>query len=121
MEKYGTGFVRIRAHLEDEAPELRLSFEEDPGAFWVTLENATAAQEKASGKKAGEGLSEGLTSLYEAIEENPGSKAKELGPMLDRPIKTLERQISTLTDKGLIERRGSRKTGGYFVKPTLSS
>ena len=29
--------------------------------------------------------------------------------MLEKPVKTLERQIKILTDKALIERRGSRK------------
>lgn len=63
-----------------------------------------------------EGLNEGLKSLLQAIKENPGLKAKELSEKLDhRPIKTIERQIKTLVEKELIERRGSKKTGGYFI------
>lgn len=63
-----------------------------------------------------EGLSEGLTTLIQAIKENPGIKAKELASNLQRPVKTIERQIKSLSDKGIIERIGSRKTGGYHVK-----
>ena len=64
-----------------------------------------------------EGLNEGLKFLLRIIQENPGIQAKNLSPHLeDRPIKTIERQIKILVDKKLIERRGSRKTGGYFIK-----
>jgi predicted HTH transcriptional regulator len=48
------------------------------------------------------------------IMKNPGIKAKDLPVLLDgRPSKTIERQIRELVRQQLIERRGSRKTGGY--------
>ena len=54
--------------------------------------------------------------LLETIKNNPGVKAKELVILLDnRSISTIEKQIRELTDKGLIERRGSRKAGGYYL------
>jgi ATP-dependent DNA helicase RecG len=68
-----------------------------------------------------EGLNEGLKSLLEAVQSNPGIQAKGL-PILpkDRPIKTIERQIKELVMKEYIERRGSKKTGGYFARrPTM--
>jgi ATP-dependent DNA helicase RecG len=61
------------------------------------------------------GLNEGLKSLLKAISDNPGIQAKTLAESLRRPIKTVEKQIKTLTDKNLIERRGSKKTGGYWA------
>jgi ATP-dependent DNA helicase RecG len=68
-----------------------------------------------------EGLSEGLKRLFKAIQENQGIQAKDLAERLGRPIKTIERQIKTLTDKSLIERRGSKKTGGYWIVSGLGS
>ncbi len=71
------------------------------------------------GKSEGlnEELSEGLKSLFMVIKGTPGIKAKDLSSHLKgRPIKTIERQIKTLIDNNLIERRGSRKTGGYYIK-----
>ena len=63
-----------------------------------------------------EGLNEGLKSLLQVIAKKPGLKAKEVSEKLgNRPIKTVERQIKTLVEKGLIERRWSKKTGGYFL------
>ena len=38
-----------------------------------------------------------------------------------RPIKTIERQVKTLIEKKLIERRGSKKTGGYYCLKTSNS
>ena len=61
-----------------------------------------------------EGLNEGLKSLFAAIKDDSGIQAKDLAESLHRPIKTVERQIKVLTDKSLIERRGSKKTGGYW-------
>ncbi|MCK5198079.1 MAG: winged helix-turn-helix transcriptional regulator [Spirochaetales bacterium] len=62
-----------------------------------------------------EGLNEGLKSLLGTIQKKPGIQAKLLSVTIDRPVKTIERQIKVLIDKGLIEHRGSRKTGGYWV------
>lgn len=61
------------------------------------------------------GLNEGLKLVLEAIRQTPGIQAKELSVELERPVKTVERQVKTLIDKKLIERRGSRKTGGYYI------
>jgi len=34
----------------------------------------------------------------------------------NRPLKTIDRQLSQLVKLNWIERKGSKKTGGYFVK-----
>ncbi|MCK4643353.1 hypothetical protein KAU32_06925 [bacterium] len=63
-----------------------------------------------------EGLNEGLKTLLECIRVNPGIQAKDISKLLNnRPIKTIERQISDLKNRQLIERKGSRKTGGYYI------
>ena len=47
----------------------------------------------------GEDAGEGLKSLFKAIKDNPGIKAKDLKTALGgRPIKTIERQIKTLVN-----------------------
>ncbi|HMI02382.1 MAG TPA: hypothetical protein VK541_07875 [Pedobacter sp.] len=68
------------------------------------------------------GLSGGLKSLLEIIARYPGMQAKDLPNFLEnRPLKTVEKQIKQLIDKELIERYGSKKTGGYFVvEPNLA-
>jgi ATP-dependent DNA helicase RecG len=62
------------------------------------------------------GLNEGLKTLLIEIKKNEGIQAKELSIHLNnRPIKTIERQIKELKNMKLIERRGSKKTGGYYL------
>ena len=62
------------------------------------------------------GLNGGLKSLLDVIRSNPGIKSNDASELLDnRPVSTIEKQIRELTGKGLIERRGSKKSGGYYV------
>lgn len=72
--------------------------------------------EKSSEKYRVEGLNEGLKSVLSIIIKNPGIQAKQISEILNRPIKTLERQIKILSEKSLIERKGSKKTGGYWTQ-----
>ena len=54
--------------------------------------------------------------LLDVIKNNPGIRAKDVSELLDnRPVSTIEKQIRELTGKGLIERRGSKKSGGYYA------
>jgi predicted transcriptional regulator len=62
------------------------------------------------------GLNSGLKSIFDTIKNNPGIKAKDASILLDnRAISTIEKQIKELSNKGLIERRGSKKAGGYYA------
>ena len=61
------------------------------------------------------GLNEGLKSLPALVHQQPGIQAKDIAGLLDRPLKTVEKQIKTLMNQHYIERLGSRKTGGYPI------
>ncbi len=39
----------------------------------------------------------------------------DIETVTDIPYKSVERYIKTLKDKGIIERKGSKKTGGYYL------
>jgi len=52
----------------------------------------------------------------DCILKNPGIQAKNISVHLNRPVKTIERQIKELRDKDIVERKGSRKSGGYYIK-----
>lgn len=62
-----------------------------------------------------EGLSEGLAVVLKLIAANEGIRAKELAARLDKPVKTIDRYIKLLKIRNLIERKGSKKTGGYVI------
>lgn len=66
-------------------------------------------------------LKKGLTPsdqrVYEIIRKSKGIQAKDiLALQPDMGVSTIKRSISHLTNAGLIERIGSRKTGKYFTK-----
>lgn len=52
--------------------------------------------------------------VYDSIVGNPGIKAKDISAEHKIQIDTLYKVIRALTEMNLIERRGSRKTGGYY-------
>lgn len=71
-----------------------------------------------SGELSGELSSElniGQTSVYQYIKHHEGINASLLSNELKMPFSTVDKHISILIKKNLIERRGSKKTGGYFT------
>ena len=50
------------------------------------------------------------------ITTTPGVQAQGIIDRLSIPRDTLNKILKVLTDRDLIERRGSKKTGGYYVK-----
>lgn len=63
-----------------------------------------------------EGINEVETLVLSFLEKNSHSKVKDISKYINKGIATTERYIKSLRDKGLIEYRGSRKTGGYYKK-----
>lgn len=61
-------------------------------------------------------LNEKQNRVLDFIAASPGVQAQVLIDKLLIPRDMLNKIIKTLTDRGLIERRGSKKTGGYYVK-----
>ena len=50
------------------------------------------------------------------IKDNPGCNLTQMSESLNVPFDTLEKQVRVLVAKNFIERRGSKKTGGYYLK-----
>ena len=61
-------------------------------------------------------LNETQQKVYAEISKRPGVMIKELSGRLQIPIDTLDKVVSSLRKMNLIERRGSKKVGGYWVK-----
>ena len=54
--------------------------------------------------------------IKEAIKRSPGINKPKLVKILGKSKATVERAISGLISSFRIEHRGSKKTGGYFLK-----
>ena len=61
-------------------------------------------------------LNEKQNRVLDFIAASPGVQAQIIIDQLAIPRDTLNKILKVLTDKELIERRGSKKTGGYYVK-----
>lgn len=52
----------------------------------------------------------------EFIRQHEGCQVKQISSELNVPVDTIDKHISVLVNYSMIERRGSKKTGGYYVK-----
>jgi ATP-dependent DNA helicase RecG len=112
VDELGSGVLNVNRFVRDYSGSGSPQFVEGV-TFKVVIPIGEGLSEGLNPEN--EGLNEGLKTLLEAITRNPGIKAKELPSKLDnRPLKTIERQIKELIKMELVDRRGSRKTGGYF-------
>ena len=66
------------------------------------------------------GLNEGIKDwLVKLIKRHPGVRLPYLKSVVGASMSTVERTIAALVKSGLIEHRGSKKTGGYYVKEVV--
>ena len=63
-------------------------------------------------------LNDTLSDTLKQVQSNPGINVTALVEKLSKSRPTVNRAVKALIDKNLIERRGSKKTGGYYVKGT---
>ena len=63
-----------------------------------------------------EGINPPQRIVLACITANPGYNVPQISDSTGIPAKSIERHISVLIDKGYIEHRGSKKSGGYHVK-----
>jgi len=115
VEKVGSGINRIKdAMTKAKLREPEFEF----GKFFSVAFSRPTIEEAGmiAGKPEGlnEGLNEGLRLTLNAIANHPNIKAKDIAALTKRPVKTIERHIKQLVSLGKVERRGSRKTGGYW-------
>ena len=57
-----------------------------------------------------------LKEVYMVVTNNPGIKIGQVAKVRKKSESTVKKQLTSLRKMGLIEYRGSDKTGGYYVK-----
>jgi ATP-dependent DNA helicase RecG len=125
IERYGNGIQRILDACRDaQLPEPLL--ENFSGGFRIRFALPEQMPMPVSGAVVEHGgalngaLSGALSGalkqdVLKIIQENPGINRKAMAENLEISSRTVDRYISTLASEGKIERRGSKKTGGYFL------
>ena len=121
IEKYGSGFIRIRKALLDY-PEVEFTVEEKFGgvvATFTQLESQTGAEGEGVSDGVNEGVNEGVgagvNTLLTLITDQPGLRGPALATLLGTSPKNVERWLKQLKAAGQIEFIGAPKTGGYFL------
>lgn len=61
-------------------------------------------------------LNDSQRETYEFIRAHEGYNTTKIAEGLGKPFRTIDKHINVLLDLKLVERRGSKKTGGYYVK-----
>lgn len=107
IEKYSSGYIRVRKEIADY-PTMKFDYEEMGNGYLVTV---SYDKQKTDSKIDG-----GVNDVYNYIKNSPSSKASIISKSLNIPQRTVERYVKELREKDMIEFKGSPKTGGYFAK-----
>lgn len=124
IEKYGSGVTRVLQMFREAGnPELKI---EATGtgvkvtAFALGVKTTDGVPDKVPDKVPNKmpdktGLSNAENKVFEAVKENNGCGVKDVMSKTGFSDRHARNNLASLIEKKLIERRGSKKTGGYFV------
>ena len=124
-ENVGSGFPTIISAWKDAhwgEPELKNKIEVDEVELVLPLpvrminDRANDSRNDRVNDSRNDRINDRIMATYTIIRLNPGIKRKDISNISGKSLPTIDRHIDVLTEDGLIEYRGSRKTGGYYVK-----
>jgi ATP-dependent DNA helicase RecG len=110
IEKYGSGFRRIRQEL-DKYPTMQLVCAEIPNGFLATVSYTEQKTSTTIGVKSG--VKSGVKEILLLIENTPTITTAEISKELDMPFRTIQRYIEHLKKDGVLSRENGKK-GGYW-------
>jgi len=93
------------------------------GGYHGRYESFSRVNGRVNGRASG-GINGGINeaaedyvkALTEFIEKNPGLRMPQIAEAMNVPRKTIEKRLKKLKSACLIEFRGTKRTGGYWVK-----
>lgn len=127
IEKYGTGYTRIRNEIKDY-PTMSFEFEEMANAWLVTLsyekQHISSKDNENDAENIFEKLSERQRLIIDQLQKKSGLdtvngtvngtvNAQKLSDLLGVSLRTIKRELYVLQDLGLIRHTGSDKTGSW--------
>ena len=127
IEKYGTGYTRIRKEIKDY-PTMTFDFEEMTNAWLVTLsyekQHISSKDNENAAENIFERLSERQRLIIGQLQKNAEDgtvngmvngtvNAQKLSDFLGVSLRTIKRELYALQDLGLIRHTGSDKTGSW--------
>lgn len=112
VEKVGSGIPRMRKLMQDAGlPEPKFDTQ---GFFTVTFmkrgKTNTTRDDRLNDR-----LNSREKRILQLLSESLGLKTNKLASLVEVSVPTLSRTLKSLIELGLIEFRGAKKTGGYFL------
>ena len=96
--------------LESYKEERKPVFKSSTALFMTTI----YSMEYATGENGQ--LNDSQKETLGFIKAHEGFNTTRIAESLGKPFRTVDKHINILLELNLIERRGSKKTGGYYVK-----
>ena len=121
VNKFNRGIAKVKNELERNGNPLPVFDYNKRTEFRVTLCPANGEINGEITTSNGEikpevGEINGEMKILEAITENPGIKRDRLRAITGISLRTIDRIVRRLTDDERIEYRGSKRTGGWYVR-----
>ena len=108
IEKYGSGFKRITDEIANY-PTMSFSYDETSSGFEVLLNYKE--------QKVNDTLNDTLNdTILDIIRNNEGISATKIAELINKSHISTKRYVTVLKRQDVIEHRGSKKTGGYWIK-----
>ena len=116
-EGWGRGILDMFTYCKEAGlPEPEYEFVTHFVCLTIRFKNPLAPYMTGGVNGGVNGLSDSLKQVYSIVLSNPGIKTNQVAALLSKPSATVEKQLANLRKKGIIEHRGSAKTGGYYTK-----
>ena len=115
MEKRGSGLKRIYNEtktLDGYNERLKPVFKSSPSQFMTII--YSVEYDGVNGQLNGQ-LNESQKETFGFIKAHEGYSTTRIAEGLGKPFRTIDKHIHVLLKLNKIERRGSKKTGGYYV------
>jgi ATP-dependent DNA helicase RecG len=106
VEKYGTGFIRIRQYLQ-QYPDLQYTIQDNPAFFRIFLQHKDVPKDVPKEKR--------LELLIALIKRNNKMTQPALAQYFNVDLKTIKRDMEQLKKEGKVLRRGGKKDGYWQV------
>jgi ATP-dependent DNA helicase RecG len=112
IEKYGSGFIRIRNALRDY-PEVSFEVQEMGGGVLLTFGQNTSPLPGLSSRVSQQSSEKSSEKILDLLRSTPTMSARRIAQHLDISQRTAEKHIEKLKLNGLLRRVGSDR-GGYW-------
>ena len=108
IEKYGSGFVRIREILK-KRQDVTIQFDDLSSGFSITCKKSLLKTQPKTQPK----IASTKGRILAIVRDNPQVSQEDLSKQLHKNISTIKQHFKELTDKGIVKRVGGKK-GGYW-------